>query len=391
MLPRQLPEARLLVPNSGLFAIILNHRSEVIWQSESSLGVELDGLNRGLRGSESFVQQGESLSSPFLYSFSVSWETEDSYKHEFTLVMIEASDHFVAFVKEHRRKIILWLGLAGVILLAMQMLALNWSLSPLVRVSNELDMIEHARQDRIMGIYPREIAQLSKRINQFIGNERKNLTRYRNTLGDLAHSLKTPLAVLKGLAESDQQIDPVELTGYVDRMSNIVEYQLKRAASSRISLIHNKISIAEVLLRIEESLNKVYADKHIHCSGTVDPEAVFYGDEFDLYELLGNIMDNAYKWAATRIAYRTTPLSSDAGSIAGVKIIVEDDGPGVIDEIRELVLQRGVRADQQVDGQGIGLAVSREIIERYDGELDIGTSSFGGAAIIIKLPPALEG
>ena len=76
--------------------------------------------------------------------------------------------------------------------------------------------------------------------------------------------------------------------------------------------------------------------------------------------------------------------------IAGVKIIVEDDGPGVIDEIRELVLQRGVRADQQVDGQGIGLAVSREIIERYDGELDIGTSSFGGAAIIIKLPPALE-
>ncbi len=386
LLPKQLPEARLLIPNSGLIAVILDQSGKSIWQSDSALGVNVTGLSKELRGSESFVQEQDALSSPFRYSFSISWETEDNIEHEFTLVMIESSDHFMAFVSEHRRKIILWLGLAGVFLLIMQMLALNWSLSPLVRVSSELDLIEHAKQDRILGVYPSEIAQLSQRINLFIGNERKNLERYRNTLGDLAHSLKTPLAVVKGLAESGHQIDPVELDRYVDRMSNIVEYQLKRAASSRISLVYAKVSVAEILHRIEDSLDKVYAQKNIQSSGKIEQGTMFYGDQSDLYELLGNILDNAYKWADQQIVYRAQPLSDIRKSIDGVEIIVEDDGPGVADEIRELVLRRGVRADQQVDGQGIGLAVSREIVHRYNGDLEIGSSSLGGAAVKIKVP-----
>lgn len=389
VIPQQLPEARLMVPNSGLYAFIIDPLNNVIWQSNSAIGVRLSGLQKEQLGSESFGQDGNKLSSPFRYSFSISWETESNLEYEFTLVMVEASDHFVTFVAEHRQKIILWLGLVGVFLLLLQMLALNWSLSPLVKVSNELDQIEHARQDRILGDYPDEIAQLSQRINLFIANERKNIERYRNTLGDLAHSLKTPLAVVKGLAESNTSIDHAELNRYTDRMSNIVEYQLKRAASSRVSLVHSLVSVAEVISRIDESLKKVHASKGIEVGGNVAESVQFYGDQSDLYELLGNIMDNACKWANKQVRYSAKSIKAGNSRLEGVELTIEDDGPGIAGEVRDLVMKRGVRADQQIEGYGIGLAVSREIVDRYNGEFEIGQSSLGGAAIKISLRPSM--
>ncbi len=390
LMPKQLPEARLMVPNSGLYAFIIDPLNNVIWQSSSAIGVRLAGLQKEQLGSESFGQDGDELSSPFRYSFSISWETESNLEYEFTLVMVEASDHFVTFVAEHRQKIVLWLGLVGIFLLLSQMLALNWSLSPLVRVINELDQIEHARQDRILGDYPDEIAQLSQRINLFIANERKNIERYRNTLGDLAHSLKTPLAVVKGLAESNTAIDHDELNRYTDRMSNIVEYQLKRAASSRVSLVHSLVSVSEVISRIDESLKKVHASKGIEVGGEVAESVKFYGDQSDLYELLGNIMDNACKWAKKRVRYSARSIKNGNSRLEGVELTIEDDGPGIDGEVRDLVMKRGVRADQQIQGYGIGLAVSREIVDRYNGEFEIGQSSLGGAAIKISLKPNMQ-
>jgi two-component system sensor histidine kinase PhoQ len=389
-LPEQVPEARLLVPNSGLSAIILDQNNQVMWQSESSLGVDLANIEKEVQGSETFRQDGNQLSSPFIYSFSISWETENNVEHEFTLVTIEASNHFVEFVEEHRKKIILWLGLAGLFLLIMQMIALRWSLTPLVNVTNELDQIEHGKQDRIKGIYPEEIAQLSRRINLFVSNERKNMERYRNTLGDLAHSLKTPLAVLQGFAESDSPVDHKELDNYVGRMTNIVEYQLKRAASSTVSLIHTIVNVRTVFDGINESMQKVYVDKNIELRANIDASTGFYGNKSDLYELIGNVIDNAYKWANKRISFSASSMDVVGSHIDGVELVIEDDGPGIANNISTLVLQRGVRADQRMEGQGIGLAVCREIIERYDGDLEIARSDMGGALLRIKLRPATE-
>ena len=388
VLPEQVPEARLLVPNSGLYAVILDHNNQVLWQSVSSLGVELGVLEKEAQGSETFLQLGEMLTSPFRYSFSISWETENNKEYDFTLVMVEASNHFVEFVAEHRKKIILWLGLAGLFLLFMQWLALKWSLTPLVKVSNELDNIETAKQDQINGIYPEEIAQLSQRINQFIGNERKNLERYRNTLGDLAHSLKTPLAVLKGFAESQEEVNRKELDQYVGRMSNIVEYQLKRAASSAVSLIQSVVDVEETFTGIAESMGKVYRDKDIHLSSEIASGTGFYGNQSDLYELIGNVVDNAFKWAQSSVSFSAEVLPIEGSRINGLQLTIEDDGPGIKGDVRDLVLKRGVRADQRTEGQGIGLAVCREIIERYDGSLEISQSPLlKGARLQITLRP----
>jgi len=393
VLPRLLPEARLMVPNSGLYALIIDQENRLLWQSGSSLGVQLGSYENQTPGTEHFLQQGDELTSPFQYSFSISWETEAGVEHAFTLVLVETGNLFSTTVAEHRRKIILWLGLAGFFLLIMQMIALNWSLSPLARVSQELDQIERAHQDRILGDYPDEIAQLSERINLFIGNERKNQERYRNTLGDLAHSLKTPLAVVKGLAESDSAIDHEELDRYADRMTDIVDYQLKRAAASQVALVQGLVDVRDLISRIVESLNKVYSDKKLQVSTAPGGAVQFYGDRSDLYELLGNISDNAYKWASSRvrISARGVTASGAGGrsSLENLELIIEDDGPGVAEDVRELISERGVRADEQIEGQGIGLAVSREIIERYKGKLEIGQSELGGARFAITLRPGM--
>lgn len=390
VLPDLLPEARLMVPNSGLYGFIINGQGRLVWQSGSSLGVEVPPMDPETRGSETFARVADSLSSPFRYSFSITWETEDGVEHEFTLVMLEASDHFSLFVSEHRNKIILWLGLVGAFLLLTLTLALRWSLAPLDRVRQEIDQVERGQQDGIAGTYPREIAQLSERINLFIRNERNNLARYRNTLGDLAHSLKTPLAVIRGMSESDDPVPPGELAKYVDRMGNIVEYQLKRAASSRISIVHSLVDVEPLLARVFDSLEKVYADRGLALDYSVTPGLRFYGEESDLMELFGNLLDNACKWARSRVTCRVTSPETGRDLYHGIRIQVTDDGPGIAPDDREAVLQRGVRADQQVDGQGIGLAVCREIVSSYRGTLEIRQARSGGAELDVTLKHPLS-
>ena len=252
------------------------------------------------------------------------------------------------------------------------------------RVRQEIDQIERGHQEGISGTYPQEIAQLSERINLFIRNERSNLERYRNTLGDLAHSLKTPLAVIRGMSESQREIPANELAQYVDRMGNIVDYQLKRAASSRVSLVHSLVEVEPLIIRLVESLKKVYADRDLHWSVEIIPDLRFYGEESDLLEVVGNVMDNACKWAQTRVIVKAETLGDGEELNHGILISVEDDGPGILLEERDAVLERGVRADEQVDGQGIGLAVCREIVGIYNGSLNITEGSLGGALIRLE-------
>ena len=303
-----------------------------------------------------------------------------------SLVMIDESRNYMQTILSHRKELIFWLGMAGVLLLIMQGIILRWGLNPLGEVIKELDLIEHSKQKTITGVYPREIAQLSRRINLFIENERKNLTRYRNTLGDLAHSLKTPLAVIKGMTENDNRLDKEGIDELVDRMDKIVDYQLKRAASSQFSVMHTAINCEQVLNKLHGSMKKVYADKKINSTWNIDENAVFYGDESDLFEFLGNIVDNAFKWAKSSVLCVAKVIKEPGKVHNGVIFEIHDDGPGIAIDEREKVLKRGVRADQQTPGQGIGLAVVREIVERYEGTLTIDESNLGGVVIKISFP-----
>jgi two-component system sensor histidine kinase PhoQ len=193
--------------------------------------------------------------------------------------------------------------------------------------------------------------------------------RYRNTLGDLAHSLKTPLAVLRGLTEGRRDDDgvPGAVAEQVDRMDAIVRYQLQRTVSSGQGLLARPVAIAPAVAKVVRSLDKVYADKGVRVTVDVE-EGLRYGcDEGDLLEVVGNLADNAYKWCRKEVAIEAAHDSRDGV----LSIAVRDDGDGIAPDRIDAVTRRGVRGDEREPGQGIGLGVVREIVESYGGSLSL--------------------
>jgi two-component system sensor histidine kinase PhoQ len=218
-------------------------------------------------------------------------------------------------------------------------------------------------------------------MNALLRSDRERLLRYRNTLGNLAHSLKTPLAVARSLATTPQ------LQEQITRMDDIVGYQLKRAAmSGGAGLGSAPIEVAGVIESLRVTLQKVYADKGIDIQLQVDANARYIGDQGDLLEIAGNILDNACKWCRTQVLLTAAPLITPGTRREGLILIIEDDGPGIAIEKREHVLKRGARLDERVSGQGIGLSVVQEVAQLSGGSVNIDTSSLGGAKITVRLP-----
>ncbi|MBO9711242.1 MAG: hypothetical protein J7521_23860, partial [Caulobacter sp.] len=188
-----------------------------------------------------------------------------------------------------------------------------------------------------------------------------NLDRQRNTLADLAHSLKTPLAVLRTQLDAGDGGEGVrevalrqELDAQLKRMNDLVSYQLARAASGGHKLFSAPVPIESTAEEIVRGLEKVYAAKNVLCEFEVAPDVQFYGEAGDLQELLGNLLENAFKWARHRVLLTARPGPSAPNRRAGLVLAVDDDGPGIAAEDVAKVLQRGVRGDERVQGHGIG-------------------------------------
>ena len=206
--------------------------------------------------------------------------------------------------------------------------------------------------------------------------------------------LKTPLAVISGILpdispatnhknDADSKLDSVE--EQLERMNQIVSYQLQRAVqSNRTSTLARHANISAAVEKVVTALQKVYVDKAIKVDSKLNRASYFSGDERDLLELLGNVLDNAFKYGKSRIKVEVSSLANKKNQ--RVLIRIEDDGEGISENQIEYVLQRGARADTLAQGQGIGLAVVTDIVNSYDGEIRVEQSSLGGAAIEIEFP-----
>ncbi len=291
-----------------------------------------------------------------------------------------------------RRALWGYLGAVGAVLLLFQVGVLRWSLRPLRRVIDELKRVQRGIATRMSERHPRELEPLTESINAFIESERENLERQRNILADLAHSLKTPLAVLRTRLDSgagDAELR-AELSEQLRRMNDLVGYQLSRAASGGHKLFAAPLAIEPNAEEIVRGLEKVYASKGVLCEFEIEPDARFYGEKGDLQELLGNLLENAFKWARSRVLLTVRIGASATNRRPGLMLMVEDDGPGIPEEKIALVLQRGVRGDERVQGHGIGLAIVQDIVRSYRGELQVGHSAeLGGARFAVTLPPGL--
>jgi two-component system sensor histidine kinase PhoQ len=252
-------------------------------------------------------------------------------------------------------------------------------------VAQDLRRIKRGESDALDGDYPSELRGLTQNINLLIRHGQASQERYRNSLGDLARSLKTPLAVLQGAVDRGDELSVRQaVQEQVPRMSDIVQYQLQRAAAAGRSDMVQAVAVAPIMEKILNTLEKVYLDKGVTCHSEVLGKARFFGDEGDLFEILGNILENAFKYCRSRVRVRVHDTGGNRDGQPALVIWVEDDGPGIgSDEVEEL-LRRGGRRDQQVPGQGIGLSITDEIVRLYGGELEIGQSELGGARITLR-------
>jgi two-component system sensor histidine kinase PhoQ len=377
-------EPRLQMPESGLYATITNSQGAPVWRSPSALNVEAPYSTGIPAGVHTFEQVRDSKGRGyFLQSFGVSWATA-SGSFPFTFSVAEDLQPFEQQLTAYRNNLWGWLGATALLLLIAQSLTLRWGLRPLRHLADEVSRLEHGEQQQIAGDYPAEVKGLTDNLNTMLTHERARQKRYRDALADLAHSLKTPLAVVRGILNEGKAEPAVAATlqEQVERMDHIVGYHLQRAAASGRQTMLAPQPVRTSVERMVGALSKVYAERNIAIEVDVDPALRFRGDEADLLEMLGNVLDNACKWCRhrVRVSGRT-----DAGRLS---LCVEDDGSGIAPADGQRVLQRGVRADQSVPGQGIGLAVTRDIVQVYDGEIVIGQSELGGAAVTLVLPGA---
>ena len=275
--------------------------------------------------------------------------------------------------------------LLALMLLAGLAIALRVALKPLRQLEREIADVEAGRRELLGTAWPREIAGVTGNLNALLTGERKRLERYRATLGNLAHSLKTPLAAMRGLLERGETA-PDALSPQIDRMQDIVQHQLKRAVFGGSAATLTDLAVREPLEQLRSALGKVYADRPVKATIAVTPGTAYPIDPGDFLELAGNLMDNAWKYGHEAVAVRATPWTAAGWRRPGLVLDIEDDGRGIEPAERTRVLERGARADESVAGQGIGLSVAREIAAAYSGTLEIGDSRLGGARVSLRLP-----
>jgi two-component system, OmpR family, sensor histidine kinase PhoQ len=381
--PRKIPEPRFSKPDSGLYAVIAGPDGGPLWRSVSLAGRSVDIVQQQAPGQREFRQFTRADTDLYAISFGVAWVDSANAEELYTFAVAEDTAAFEEQIDSFRKTLWSWLGAMAVVLLLAQGLILRWGLRPLRTVESDLQRIEQGRAEHLTGIYPKELTGLTSSLNSLIEHIKRVQTRYRNSLDDLAHSLKTPLALLQSFSERTSAESGQEhrlVREQVERMDEIIEHQLQRAAVSGRATLASVVPLQPVLERLLRSLDKVYRDKQVDVSRDLDPAATFYGDEADLTEALGNLLDNAYKYCSSQVRVCVRSESKSASG-HGLEISIEDDGYGIDPGMIDTVLQRGKRVDETVPGHGIGLSMAREIIAVYGGELTIGSGGLGGALV----------
>lgn len=391
--PDTLPNPDFSRPGSGLYAIATGDGG-YRWESSSAIGRDFTFL-KSLEPGESTPLIGPidtRMGRLYYYSYGVALDTVEKRSVRLTVTVAQTEDQLEDDNAGYRQSLFVWLSILGVMLIVLQFLLLRWSLTPLRKVASDMTRVERGDSEHLDSQYPLELTSLTERINVFIDNEREQRTRYRHTLADLAHSLKTPLAVIRSQLESTAVDDVSRRNGVLDqvrRMDDLVAYQLSRAATSGRQTFASAVPIAGHAEDLVQSLEKVYAVKNVLCEFDIDEHAVFYGEQGDLLELMGNLLENAFKWAGHRVLLVVKAQTTANRQRPGLWLSVEDDGPGIAADKIEKVLQRGVRGDERVQGHGIGLSIVQDIVHAYQGELLVDRSpELGGARFSVTLTPA---
>lgn len=277
--------------------------------------------------------------------------------------------------------------LVAVGLLAAGLSQLRSILAPFRQLQSRLGAVREGREPRIEGDYPAEVQPLVTDLNALLDHRAQLVKRAIARSGDLAHGLKTPLAVLG--QEADRltdagQFEAAAVIGQqVERMRRQIDWHLAHARAAASGPTPGVSTLLQPSLDgLVRTLSRLHAERGLRIHGVVAPDLAVRVEREDLEEMLGNLLDNACKWARASI----TAAATREG--ANVAIVVEDDGPGIAEDLRERVLQRGVRADEQAPGTGFGLAIVRDLAELHGGAIRLERADTGGLRAVLRLPAA---
>lgn len=389
-LPEQLPEPRYSLIDSGLYAQIRSPNSpenknappnlwQLQWQSPSS-----NLLNETLPSSpqrfSTNYQQLEKLESFFRQTYDLSWEDDNGESLPLRFEIFHSRAPYNQQLQQFRQQ--LWYGLSflAMVLLTIQVIIMRWGLNPLKRLVRDIKNLSQQESQQLSGTYPDEITPITNSLNELLSSELQQRERYKNTLSDLAHSLKTPLAILQGELQHNDRNSTL-MGEQVDRMDTIIRHQLQRAVIQSSHRHQTQIDILPVVERLCAAMEKVYRDKSLTFDIHIAPGTRYPIENQDLFELLGNLIENACKYGQDTVAISAASLTQS------LIITVADNGAGIEATEQENILQRGSRADTAKPGQGIGLAVSTDIVSAYGGSIDVANSEkYGGAEFRIRLP-----
>ena len=385
--PEQLTDDRLNQPSSELFAVVFSSgKEEPVWKSPSAINQAIPKTWQRQKlnsGQSSFNEINDSNNELFYLQYNVYWEDNTGTEHPFQFVVFENQSKTKTQINSYRQSLWGWLSAIAMSITMIQILILKWGLKPIHNVTRDLKHVQEGQYPSLEGNYPSELNDMASSINTLLSNEAEQRTRYKNTLSDLAHSLKTPLAIMQGSlndANTTHKTDTAEIQKQISHIDQIISYQLKRAISAPANPFATEIPIKEHCEKVIAALQRVYREKQVNVSINIPDTLTFKGDKGDLLEILGNLLDNAFKYGEGDVRVSGAQLESNE-----VSVCIEDNGQGINEENKKRVLLRGERADTYLPGQGIGLSVVTDIISSYRGSVELASSPIGGLAITVKL------
>ncbi|WP_339350276.1 ATP-binding protein [uncultured Alteromonas sp.] len=376
-MPEILYEEQLNLPGSGYLGVIV-FRGHVVWQSASALDYTLPAPNLNVNvGNELFVESYianfDNDTDYFAYAFTAEFASESNFepvrfyifnnKHLFN----EERETFISVVWR-------WLLILSGGLLVLIIVGISLVLMPVRKLISEISLTSSGQKQQLDAHYPVEFNPLKQSINELIESESQQRARYKNSLGDLAHSLKTPLAVALGVEKLPKQA--VESLNQIDQ---IIQRQLKRASAGKTGW-QAAIPLLPITQKVANAMDKVYQHKQLSITIEAINNVAIKADETDIMEMVGNLLDNACKAADSKVL---VALKNEGNWAV---LTIDDDGPGIPSDKKQALLERGTRLDTYADGQGIGMALVSDLIAIYQGKLLIERAPIGGARFIVKFP-----
>lgn len=382
-----LSDPRFDRPRSGWYWAIRDADGTLYNLSTSVVGIDLPILTEAADGSG---RRTAVMDDVFGTRMRVVERTVTLAPDTYHIVVTGNLSEILELVGDFRGQAFIVLGAVGVMLAIMSAIVARFAMRPIDRLSAAIESVREGESVSVTGTYPREIAPLAEEVNELLRSNAQIIERARNQVGNLAHGLKTPIAVLRNEAAARKGALADVVVAESEKMSTMVATYLERARlAARTSVVGKKADPTMIMLRLTRVMRKIHPDCTIAFQRPDASLPWFRGDEADLEEMAGNLLDNACKWSKGQVGVRLDAERSDTGTMLLIRI--DDNGPGLTEEDAQKVLRRGVRLDEKTPGSGLGLDIVKELVDVYGGSLALKRSALGGLLVELRLPTARLG